>query len=330
MNQKIYDLQNQVFKVEPLLRDIRLRDLEVLVAVCRLGSVRLTAREFRLEPSQVSRVIKSLENAVGEVLFHRSVGGVALTPSGQRVHEIAVQLLTQTKFLRGPKKKSKILGLASANYLVQNLLPGCVTDLNRSDPDVYFRILELFPDQMIFPAIKGAFEIAIHTGAIEWPSAWVSEKIGDLEWGFYARSEHPLFKSKKGLNRSPFSPSDLLEYPFILPFDFSIESGFRFRDDRSPLSLHSRKSGFEVQRADIATEILLATDQLAHLPSIVTHRMVSSGKLRQVVLSNTPKFRIPLLLSVQASSVSSRVLRSLRKSLIRQLEECRQVQESIE
>ena len=329
---KNYSVQKQITQLDPALRELRLKDLEVFTVAARMGSFRLAAREFQLEPSQVSRTVRAIEKKIGESLFHRAASGVSLTPSGQRVLEVVLTLLNQSRFLRGKKNKvpeaMAFHGLASANYLVQNLLPECIADLGRAKSELNFRVLELFPDQMLFPAMRGAFEIALHAGAIEWPHSWLSEEVGSIEWGFYARPEHPLFKMKKPKDRPEFLVEELLEFPFILPFDFSGEAGFRFRDDRSPIPLNLRRSGSELQRADVAVEILARTDQLAHLPSIVTYRLVSERKLRKIRLAGVAPVHVPLFLSVLAATVSAKVLESLKISLRRQLEACREIQTS--
>ena len=68
---------------------IELRDLDVLLAVAEVGSFRGAATAFGLEPSAVSRRIRSLEDRLGASLFERSRSGVRLTHAGRRFHDDA-------------------------------------------------------------------------------------------------------------------------------------------------------------------------------------------------------------------------------------------------
>jgi LysR family transcriptional regulator, glycine cleavage system transcriptional activator len=67
--------------------DPRLPPLATLPAfsiAARTGSLTLTARELHLTPGAISRQIKSLEDALGIQLFHRSHNAILLTDAGRQ------------------------------------------------------------------------------------------------------------------------------------------------------------------------------------------------------------------------------------------------------
>ncbi|ASY56515.1 MULTISPECIES: LysR substrate-binding domain-containing protein [Sinorhizobium] len=70
--------QTQRFKLPPL------STLPAFASAARTGSLTLTAREMNLTPGAISRQIKSLEDALGVSLFHRSHNAISLTDAGRQ------------------------------------------------------------------------------------------------------------------------------------------------------------------------------------------------------------------------------------------------------
>jgi DNA-binding transcriptional LysR family regulator len=72
--------------------DMSWEDVRLFLAVAEAGSVSGAARRLRLGQPTVSRRLSTLEDAVGELLFRRSVGGAALTTAGERLLEPAKRM----------------------------------------------------------------------------------------------------------------------------------------------------------------------------------------------------------------------------------------------
>src|SRR5215469_15392210 len=64
-------------------RRLRLRDLDVLRAAARLGSLGKAAKELAISQPAVSKAIKDLERLLGARLLERSPTGVAPTIYGE-------------------------------------------------------------------------------------------------------------------------------------------------------------------------------------------------------------------------------------------------------
>ncbi len=69
------------------------RALAILIAVAEEGSFAAAARRSRIDPSQVSRAIASLEQSVGVRLFNRTTRSMILTQSGERLVKEAAPLM---------------------------------------------------------------------------------------------------------------------------------------------------------------------------------------------------------------------------------------------
>lgn len=67
------------------LRAERWADLQALVAVAERGSLSAAARQLKVSPSAVSKLMTRLETRLGVQLLHRSTRKVQLKPEGWRL-----------------------------------------------------------------------------------------------------------------------------------------------------------------------------------------------------------------------------------------------------
>jgi DNA-binding transcriptional LysR family regulator len=75
------------------MRDLDLKSLRLLVAVCDLRNIRQAAEQEHIEPSAISKRIAQLETALGTPLLVRGRRGVQPTPAGVALLEHARTLL---------------------------------------------------------------------------------------------------------------------------------------------------------------------------------------------------------------------------------------------
>lgn len=71
---------------------ITLKEVEVMLAVCKAGSFMRAARDLRITQGNVSKIIAGLEKKLGKALFIRSSDGVTLTSDGAYVQMYAEQI----------------------------------------------------------------------------------------------------------------------------------------------------------------------------------------------------------------------------------------------
>lgn len=132
---------------------------------------------------------------------------------------------------------------------------------------------------------------------------WLSQKIGKIEWVLCVRAHHPLKKQ--------ILKAELLQYSFISPTYWTVE-GLMKGSDFFPVPISKRKSGHETSAADTAIPILLQTDQIAFLPSLLIASQVESGKLRALRLKEIePVFR-DLYVSVKTDAVKAAVFVAIK------------------
>ena len=76
----------------PRMDTNRAAEMEVFVRVVDLGGFTPAARQFRLTPSAVSKLVSRLEARLSTRLVNRSTRRLQLTPEGQRFYDRAVRV----------------------------------------------------------------------------------------------------------------------------------------------------------------------------------------------------------------------------------------------
>ena len=298
------------------ISSIKIRDLEIFLEVSRAKSIREVARRLNTTPGNVSKTIQHLEAKLGTKLYKRSVSGVLLTAQGVEILEIANEMIDSSESLKtlifgqGKTKIKKTLGIASTSFLNTHLVASVTSELGENFLDYSFRFLDLAPDQMVPVALRGAFEISLHYGAISWPSTWVTQKIGKTRWVLVARGTHPIARRA--------TLKQLLGYSFIYPVYWTQE-GLVKGNDQFPVPISKRKMGYETATADAAVPILLKTDQLAFLPEILVRPFVAQKALKIIECPQVQTMERELYLSVRSEFVPDKIFKEF---IIRLGKEC--------
>lgn len=88
---------------------IDLKQLQCFQVCTDTGSFSEAARILYMTQSNVSKMIKALENTVGASLFVRHSKGITLTPQGKQIYQYANRILDEVSALESfssGKKKS--------------------------------------------------------------------------------------------------------------------------------------------------------------------------------------------------------------------------------
>ena len=124
-----------------------LRDLAVLMEVVRARSFRAAAYKLRIEPSAVSRRIRTLEDRLGVSLFERSRSGVIATDAGQRFQaEVQVLLQNMDSAVQNARQageaKSGRLNIGVVNSLASRFFGRLLTTFRHDRPGVEINFFE--------------------------------------------------------------------------------------------------------------------------------------------------------------------------------------------
>ncbi len=138
---------------------IRLRDLHVLSAVVRWGSMAKAASHLAMSQSAVSESIASLESALGVRLLDRSPQGVAptiyaeaLLKRGHVVFDELRQGVKDIEFLADPTKGE--VRIACPELLSAGLLPATIDGLSRRHPKIVVRVAQMDTTNLEFRELR--------------------------------------------------------------------------------------------------------------------------------------------------------------------------------
>lgn len=285
------------------LRHVTLRDLEVFREACTRGSLRAAGRVFRLEAPHVSKILARLEARVGVKVLERSAKGVAPTLAGQELLEVVRRLedslsgRTTTPGTRGSEKRG-ILSCGAVSFLSVHVWSRAAARLDPAFP-YRLRITELGSGSLMELGLRGQVDLALHTSTLTWTKSWVSKAVGELRWGLYGRTLHPL----TGTTTS----ARVREFPFVIPVYLGGD-GIQLGEDYCPLNVSHRRHGTEVSTAAIGMQIAASTDELIFAPHLVAKPMIDSGRLLEILVTDWKPVRERLWLSAHRDRVPQKVL----------------------
>lgn len=298
-------------RMQDSLYKITLAEVDLFIELSNIKSIRELARRKSLHPGQISKVIKSLELKLQTKLIERSLTGILLTTQGHEFLTLADKIIKFSKqfqdIRQGPfsKKSKSIISIGSPSFISSHLVANAVSKMSLDSKNIEnFRIIDFSPDQLIMMGLKGAFEIAIHIGKLDWPKSWQSELLGNLEWRLLARRNHPLHQN------TPLNMEKILKFPFVVPVYWTQE-GLFFGNDHFPVTFSKRIKGMETATADAAITLATNTDQLVFLPEILARSHVSYKNLVELKMKGLSKVTKPIYVSIRMDSVSQLLYKKL-------------------
>jgi DNA-binding transcriptional LysR family regulator len=140
-------------------RRVTLRDLHILAAVVRSGSMAKAASHLAMSQSAVSESIAHLEDAIRVRLLDRSVRGVeptiyanVLLKRGHAVFDELQQGIKEIEFLSDPAAGE--VRIACTEILSYGYLPRALDQMSQQYPQVAVRITHLNTESMELPALQ--------------------------------------------------------------------------------------------------------------------------------------------------------------------------------
>jgi len=152
--------------------DFRIRQLQCFLTLSEVLNYGRASRALYLSQPTLTFQIKSLEEAFGVRLFHRSRNSVCLTEAGQAFRDYARTILKTVE-----EAKLRLKGVESRLHLrvccgpvgQHVVLPGIIRSLARDYPGFELEILELTTEQQIAALPSGEVDALLMVGALPIP-----------------------------------------------------------------------------------------------------------------------------------------------------------------
>lgn len=200
-----------------ILTRLRLRQIQQLSTVGRLGSVSRAAEALHISQPALSKGIRQIESAIGVPLFERTPRGLIATIAGAQMLQHCRAIEAELR-KAGQEIQAHIQGTSGqvivGAFLVAlpRLLPSAISQLMREASDVTVRILDGSARQLIAALYAGDLDFIV--GRLPDTSAsepLVHEVLYHEPIYIIAGAQHPLARRRRLAYR------DLSDYPWVLP-----------------------------------------------------------------------------------------------------------------
>jgi len=194
---------------------ITLNQLANALALQEHGNFRRASEARHLSQPAFSRSIQKLEETLGATLFDRQTSGIKPTIYGETLLKRASTILIETHEIERETrllKKFEIGSLSLAMGFFSSEISGCkaIAEMVRLHPNLRCQVTvddwrdveEMVEDRRVDIGFAGIKHIKEGTNLHV-------EPVGDYDFVFFCRNDHPLLKIKK------LSKSDLDDYPVV-------------------------------------------------------------------------------------------------------------------
>ncbi|RAS01803.1 molybdate transport repressor ModE-like protein [Cupriavidus alkaliphilus] len=263
-----------------LIRQGRLRQLQLLVMVEECGSIARAAAELCMSQSAATQALAELERVVGMRLFERHARGIRPTASGHglisHAREVIVRIRQAAEYLatskRGTTNALRIGSIPAASYaLIAPLLPAFYS----RHPDVHIDLAEDTDARLLPVLIGGGLDALFCRTPLQMPAELTFEPLLEDDAIIVAASSHPL-STRAGLAITALDGAR-----WVLP-----ASSVQLRElfDRVVLSALPDAMLFPLSTISLSVleGFLQQPGAVTLLPRSVSGGLIASGRVRQL------------------------------------------------
>jgi DNA-binding transcriptional LysR family regulator len=247
--------------------------MEVFVRVVDLGGFTAAAREFRLTPSGVSKLVSRLESRLSARLVNRSTRRLQLTPEGQAFYDRAVRVLAdideaEREAAVGAHPRGHLRVNSNIPFGMRHVVPLMPLFLAQN-PEI---TLDLVLSDTIVDLMQERADVAIRVGPLR-DSGLIARKLGSSRMSVVAS---PEYLARSG---TPAKPDDLAMHKGVGWTFFRTIGGWPFLNGKATVEISpppaARASDGEAARALTLGGVGLGRLALFHIgPDIEAGRLI--------------------------------------------------------
>jgi len=265
----------------PRLDTNRAAEMEVFVRVVDLGGFTAAAREFRLTPSGVSKLVSRLESRLGARLVNRSTRKLRLTPEGQAFYQRALSILAdldeaEREAAAGASPRGHLrvnMNLPLGMRLVLPLLPRFLAE----NPEV---TVDVVLTDTVVDLMQERADVAIRFGRLR-DSRLVARKLGTTRMSVIAS---PDYLARYG---KPSTPMELTAHRGIgWTFPRTLD-GWPFRGD-SGVEIFCAPPVVRASDGEAARQLAVDGVGIARLSQVSVGEDIAAGRLVPVLEEFNP------------------------------------------
>ncbi len=300
-------------------RRVKLRDLQILSAVVRWGSMAGAAPHLGMSQPSISEAIRTLEDALGVRLLDRNPRGIEATiyarvllKRANVVFDELAQGIRDIDFLANPTAGDVTIGCPES--LAAGLVPAVVDRLSRRYPDVAVHVASAQPGEQEFRELRER-SVDLLLGRLFKPvmvDDITVESLCDDEF-FVVASAHSAWARRRKISLAELMNEPWILFPVASLSGAYIEAGFRAQGHELP---RHRLTSFSMQMRFH----LLATGRFL----TVLHRSVLQFNARRWALKALPTGLVVPPMPITIFSLKNRTLSPVVQLFIEQAKEVAQ------
>lgn len=256
---------------------MNLIQLKYFDTVCTFGTVLAAAEALHISQPSLSASIKALEEEFGVTLFRRGHHGMTLTKEGETLRAMSRELLARAAetedIMRDLGNGRKVLRLGIPPMIGSLLIPQLFREFLPENPDLRLEITEGGRQELLAKLSDELVDMVFlpHNRPIEQNLSLIHASRLEIVCAIAKNS--PLSKMES------VSPRELADIPLVL-----------FED--SFFQTEEIKKRFAAE--DIQPRILLQTDQLSTLTSMISNELAVGFIFRELVAASRGLAAVPL------------------------------------
>lgn len=241
---------------ERIKRRLKLRDLEVLMAVIETGTMGKASKRLGISQPAVSKAIVELEDTLGVRLLDRNRRGVEATPYGLALQRQGAavfgelrQAVQHIDFIADPTKGEIRFG--STDPLAISVMSPIIDGLSRQHPKMTFHVVSGGTDELYTAVAERRVEFAVCRMIGRLPDELAAEVLFHDAFAIMASVENPLTRKGK-LDWVDLADEPWTFYSLGSFFGAVIAEAFRV-NGLEPPRVTVQAESFIVQRAMLVT-----------------------------------------------------------------------------
>ncbi|WP_336082573.1 LysR family transcriptional regulator [Thalassospira sp. CH_XMU1448-2] len=247
-------------------------EMEVYVRVIERGGFSAAARDFKMTPSAVSKLVGRLESRLGVRLLNRSTRKLQLTPEGQRFYDRAVNVLAELsdaedEAARAVQPRGKLRVSVNMPVGLYRILP-LVPVFQARFPDID---LDITVSDKVVDLYEERADVAIRSGPLP-SSGLIARKLGQCRMVIVAS---PDYLDGAG---TPRTVEDLSEHQLI-GYNFPRAISEWSFDDHGTIKTVMPGGKVCVGDAESARQLAVAGGGVARLAAFHVRDDVDAGRL---------------------------------------------------
>lgn len=292
--------------------DLTVREISILAKLPSTTSLRVLASLLNIEPSNLSRTIKNLEDLMGVTLLHRSNQGVTATAEAVVLARKASDICDAVRNMQHRNISAKLpfkrfINFGSRGFVNTYLAPTiCSLYDDESNGGTGLRFFDLSPGEGLNAAKSGVIDALVGFEEAALGKAWQQLEVGTLAWRLYASPRNPYVASDQSF--------DIATVRIGHHCSFDGKASSILNDGLLFDALGIRQVGHGAQSAYTALAIASSTSQFAYVPEIVAINFVADRRVVEVPIEGT-NMSTPVFLSVHTERIKQKELQMIRTKL---------------